>query len=176
MHENWVRILGQEDPLQKGMATHSNILAWRIPWTEASTGSQRVGQDSLTNPMNMNERKIREEGGILQEQGRTRGLECREDAAERRQGGPENGRRQGAEDGVGRARIREGMKASRCGLSLTEGITGIHGKVLRCRVIDLIHTLAFLLFLLLLYPTACEIFVSQSGIEPALPCIGRVES
>ena len=126
--------------------------------------------------MNMNERKIREEGGILQEQGRTRGLECREDAAERRQGGPENGRRQGAEDGVGRARIREGMKASRCGLSLTEGITGIHGKVLRCRVIDLIHTLAFLLFLLLLYPTACEIFVSQSGIEPALPCIGRVES
>ena len=43
-----VQSLGQEDPLEKGMATHSNILAWRIPWTEEpgglqSTGSQRVG-------------------------------------------------------------------------------------------------------------------------------------
>ena len=139
------------------------------PWTEASTGLQRFGQDSLTNTMNKNERKIREEGGILQEQGRTRGLECREDAAERRQGCPENGRRLGAEDGVGRARIRDGMKASRCGLSLIEGITGIHGKVLRCRVIDLIHTLAFLLLFLLLHPVACEIFVPHPGIEPAPP-------
>ena len=48
--ETWVRSLGQEDPLEKDMATHSRILAWRIPWTEApgglrSTGSQRVGQD-----------------------------------------------------------------------------------------------------------------------------------
>ena len=34
MWENWVRSLGQEDPLEKGMATHSSILAWRIPWTE----------------------------------------------------------------------------------------------------------------------------------------------
>ena len=34
MWENWIRSLGQEDPLEKGMATHSNILAWRIPWTE----------------------------------------------------------------------------------------------------------------------------------------------
>ena len=34
MWENWVQSLGQEDPLEKGMATHSNILAWRIPWTE----------------------------------------------------------------------------------------------------------------------------------------------
>ena len=42
--------LGQEDALEKGMATHSNILAWRIPWTEEpdglqSTGLQRVGHD-----------------------------------------------------------------------------------------------------------------------------------
>ena len=42
--------LGQEDPLEKGMATHSSILAWRIPWTEEpgglpSMGSQRVGHD-----------------------------------------------------------------------------------------------------------------------------------
>ena len=35
MQKNWVCSLGQEDPLEKGMATHSSILAWRIPWTEA---------------------------------------------------------------------------------------------------------------------------------------------
>ena len=34
MQEIWVQFLGQEDPLEKGMATHSSILAWRIPWTE----------------------------------------------------------------------------------------------------------------------------------------------
>ena len=47
MWETWVRSLGQEDPLEKGMATHSSILAWRIPWTEElqSIGSQRVRHD-----------------------------------------------------------------------------------------------------------------------------------
>ena len=50
MLETWVRSLSQEDPLEKGMATHSSILAWRIPWTEGpgglqSIGSQRVGHD-----------------------------------------------------------------------------------------------------------------------------------
>ena len=45
--EMWVLSLGQEDPLEKEMATHSSILAWEIPWTEQpsgleSTGSQRV--------------------------------------------------------------------------------------------------------------------------------------
>ena len=50
MQETQVRSLGQEDPLEKEMATHSSILAWRIPWTEElgrlqSTGSQRVGHD-----------------------------------------------------------------------------------------------------------------------------------
>ena len=50
MQQTWVRFLGQEDPLEKEMATHSSILAWRIPWTEEpgglqSTGSQRVGHD-----------------------------------------------------------------------------------------------------------------------------------
>ena len=45
-----VQSLGQEDPLEKGMVTHSIILAWRIPWTEEpgglqSIGSQRVGHD-----------------------------------------------------------------------------------------------------------------------------------
>ena len=48
--EAQVQSLGLEDPLEEGMATHSSILAWRIPWTEEpgglqSTGSQRVGQD-----------------------------------------------------------------------------------------------------------------------------------
>ena len=39
-----VRTLGQEDPLEKGMATHSSILAWRIPWTEQPGGLQSVGR------------------------------------------------------------------------------------------------------------------------------------
>ena len=34
MRETWVRSLGREDPLEEGMATHSSVLAWRIPWTE----------------------------------------------------------------------------------------------------------------------------------------------
>ena len=36
MQETWVRSLGQEDPLEKGMAIHSSILAWEVPWTEES--------------------------------------------------------------------------------------------------------------------------------------------
>jgi len=43
MQETWVLSLGWEDPLENGKATHSNILAWRIPWTVESMGSQRVG-------------------------------------------------------------------------------------------------------------------------------------
>ena len=48
--ETWVRSLGQEDPLEKEMATHSSTLASKIPWTEEpgrlqSMGSQRVGHD-----------------------------------------------------------------------------------------------------------------------------------
>ena len=38
MQETWVRSLGQEDPLEKRMATHSSILAWRIPWTRSLAG------------------------------------------------------------------------------------------------------------------------------------------
>ena len=50
MRETWVRSLVWEDPLEKEMATHSNILAWRIPWTEEpgrlqSTGLPRVGHN-----------------------------------------------------------------------------------------------------------------------------------
>ena len=40
MWETWVRYLGQEDLLEKGKATHSSVLAWRIPWTVQSMGSQ----------------------------------------------------------------------------------------------------------------------------------------
>ena len=43
--ETWVQSLGLEDPLEKGKSTHSSILAWRIPWTVNTTGSQRVRQD-----------------------------------------------------------------------------------------------------------------------------------
>ena len=48
--EMWVQSLGGEDPLEEAMATHSSILAWRIPWAEEtgrlqSMGSQRVGHD-----------------------------------------------------------------------------------------------------------------------------------
>ena len=45
MWETWVQSLGWEDALEKGKATHSNILAWRIPWTVQSMGSQRIGHD-----------------------------------------------------------------------------------------------------------------------------------
>ena len=50
MQEVRVRSLGQEDPLEEGMATHSSILAWKTPWTEEpgglqSTGWQRAGHD-----------------------------------------------------------------------------------------------------------------------------------
>ena len=41
--ETWVRSLSREDPLQKGMATHSSILAWEIPWTEEPGGLQPMG-------------------------------------------------------------------------------------------------------------------------------------
>ena len=42
MQETWVQSLGQGDPLEEGMATHSSILAWEIPWTEVSGGHQTV--------------------------------------------------------------------------------------------------------------------------------------
>ena len=39
VQKTWVQALGQKDPLEKGMATHSNILAWRIPWTKGTWGA-----------------------------------------------------------------------------------------------------------------------------------------
>ena len=44
----WVRSLGQEDPLEEGRATHSNILGWRIPWTEKPGRLQSIGLQSRT--------------------------------------------------------------------------------------------------------------------------------
>ena len=53
MQKTWVRSLGQEDPLEKEVATHSSILAWEIPWTEEPgrlqfMGIQRIVQDLAT--------------------------------------------------------------------------------------------------------------------------------
>ena len=53
MQETWVPSLGQENPLEEEIATHSGILAWKIPWTEEpgrlqSVGSQRVGHDLVS--------------------------------------------------------------------------------------------------------------------------------
>ena len=66
MRETRVWSLGREDPLEKEMATHSSILAWRIPWTEKpcrlqSTGSQRVRHDWVTSP----HLKMRESRGLM---------------------------------------------------------------------------------------------------------------
>ena len=43
MQETWVQSLSQEDPLKEAMATHSSVLAWRIPWTEKPAGLQSTG-------------------------------------------------------------------------------------------------------------------------------------
>ena len=45
MWETWVQSLGWEDPLEKGKAAHSSILAWKMPWAIQSMGSLRVGHD-----------------------------------------------------------------------------------------------------------------------------------
>ena len=47
MQETWVLFLGWKDPLEKEMATHSNILAWRIPWTKESGGLWSVGSQRI---------------------------------------------------------------------------------------------------------------------------------
>ena len=57
MQETWIRSLGWEDPLEKRTATHSSILAWRIPWIVQSMGSQRVGHDWLSFHFNISTAK-----------------------------------------------------------------------------------------------------------------------
>ena len=51
MQDTWVQPLGQKDPLEKGMVTHSSILAWRIPWTEEPdmNGSQGYKESDMIN-------------------------------------------------------------------------------------------------------------------------------
>ena len=48
MQKTWVQSLGREDPLEKGMATHSSFLGWRIPWTEGPGGLQPIRLQSRT--------------------------------------------------------------------------------------------------------------------------------
>ena len=47
MQETWVQPRGREDPLEKGMAIHSSVLTWRIPWTEESGGLQSMGLQTV---------------------------------------------------------------------------------------------------------------------------------
>ena len=47
VQEIWVQSLGGEDPLEKGMTTHSSIPAWRIPWTEETGGLQSMGSERV---------------------------------------------------------------------------------------------------------------------------------
>ena len=47
LQETWVRSLGGKDPLEEGIATHSSILAWRIPWTEEPGGLQSIGSQRI---------------------------------------------------------------------------------------------------------------------------------
>ena len=54
MQEIWLQFLGWEDPLEKGMAPHSSILAWRIPWTEESGGLQSMGSQRVGHFMEYN--------------------------------------------------------------------------------------------------------------------------
>ena len=49
MQETWLQALGWEDPLEEDMATHSSILAWRIPWTEGPGGLQSLGSQRVRN-------------------------------------------------------------------------------------------------------------------------------
>jgi len=49
MQETWLQFLDQEDPLEKGMATHFSILAWKIPWTEGPGGLQSMGLQKMSN-------------------------------------------------------------------------------------------------------------------------------
>ena len=69
VQETQVRSLGQEDPLEKEMANHSSILAWKIPWTEErgrlqSMGLQRVGHDWVANTQHTSQNYCEEPMGM----------------------------------------------------------------------------------------------------------------
>ena len=61
MQKTWVRSLGREDPLEKGMAIHSSILAWRTPWTEELGGLQSMGLQRVRHDWATNTTPIRED-------------------------------------------------------------------------------------------------------------------
>ena len=70
MQKTWVQSLGLEDPLEKGMATQSSILAWTVPWTEElgmlqSIGLKRVGHNRATKHACIHEGKAREPCGFF---------------------------------------------------------------------------------------------------------------
>ena len=58
IQETWVKVLSQEDPLEKEMATHSSILAWRIPWTEEHVRLQSMGLQELDTTQRLNHHHI----------------------------------------------------------------------------------------------------------------------
>ena len=59
MQETQVQSLGQEDPLEKGMATHSNTLAWRIPWTEAGYSPWGGKESDMTKQLTLYRSKLK---------------------------------------------------------------------------------------------------------------------
>ena len=59
MQETWVQSLGREDPLEKGIATHFSILAWRIPWTKESGRLQSMGLQRVRHTLSTNAYYIR---------------------------------------------------------------------------------------------------------------------
>ena len=58
MHEMRVQSLSREDPLEKEMATHSNILAWEIPWTEESGGIQSMGLQRVRHDLTIKQQQL----------------------------------------------------------------------------------------------------------------------
>ena len=57
--ETWVRSLGQEDPLEKEMATHSGVFAWKIPWAEEPGGLQSMGPQRVRNDRELSTAKAK---------------------------------------------------------------------------------------------------------------------
>ena len=62
MQESWAQFLGREDPLEKEMATHSSILAWKIPWTEESGRLQSMGSEESDMTWQLNHHQYCTEG------------------------------------------------------------------------------------------------------------------
>ena len=63
MQEMWIQSLGQEDPLEKEMVTHSSILAWEVPWTEDAGGLQSMGSQELDTTEWLNNKNNRQNTG-----------------------------------------------------------------------------------------------------------------